>query len=80
MLIPKLESIRLQIYGGEWFLHPSPEERPVLIKQHHERAHQSASTVSKSLKLRYFWPKMDAEGGELVMSLCPRQKSGSSEN
>jgi hypothetical protein len=38
----------------EWFFHPSPEQRPVLIKQYHERAYQSASTVTKSSKLRYF--------------------------
>jgi hypothetical protein len=56
--------------GGEWFFHPSHEERPVLIKQYHERAHQNASTVTKNLKLRYFWPKIDAEGGELVAQ-CP---------
>jgi len=54
----------------EWLPFPCPEERPVLIKQYRERAHQSASTVLKNLKLRYFWPKMDAEIAEII-SKCP---------
>jgi hypothetical protein len=62
--------------GGEWLLHPSPEERPVLIKQYRERSHQSASTVTENLKLRNFWAKMDAEVAELVAQcLCARGKS-----
>jgi hypothetical protein len=52
----------------EWLLFPYPEERPALIKQYHERAHQSASTVLKNLKLRSFWPKIDAGQGSLRTS------------
>jgi len=60
----------------EWFLFPSPEERSVLIKQYQERAHQSASTVFKNLKLRYYWPKMDSEVAEIISKcLCFRGKS-----
>jgi len=50
----------------EWLLFPAPEERSVLIKQYHERAHQSASTVLKNLKLRYYWAKMDSEVAEII--------------
>ena len=60
----------------EWLLFPSPEERSVLIKQYHERAHQSASTVLKNLKLRYYWPKMDSEVAEIISKcVCFRGKS-----
>ena len=61
---------------GECFLHPSSEDRPVLIKQYHERAHQDASTVLTNLKLRYLWPKMDVEIAKQVGSCpCDRGKS-----
>lgn len=66
----------LVLHRGERFLNPSPKDRPVLIKQYYERAHQGASTVLKNLKLRYFWPKMEVEVAEQVASCpCARENS-----
>jgi hypothetical protein len=62
----------LVLNHGEGFLHPSPEQRPVLIKQYHERAHQGALTVLNNLKLRHFWPKM---GVEVASCPCARGNS-----
>ena len=65
----------LVLNRGEWFLHPSPEERRVLVKQYNERAHQGASTVLKNLNLRYFRPR-NVEVTEQVASCpCARRKS-----
>jgi hypothetical protein len=53
----------------EWFLHRCAKEGPVLIKQYHERAHQSASSVVKNLKLRYYWPEMVEEVAQVCLPM-----------